>query len=490
MEPKKNLKHNLQKLLLAFCLFNLAFSFVFSGVFQISFSNIYNIQVSAEENDADNNNAGENNTGGDQTESDTPSNPPTAENTAGFNIQNLQTFANCNFSEVTNSSSNQGMQAVIECLRSVLNFIIIISIITGFFRIVFVAFQAFTPGATDSANPLVEFKSRLLDFLIGIPFMGASVLLLFILNPAATNVNFLDLQGLSRIIPQAPTVSRVDQTSQGSTGGDNTGNNIDISDANLNRPDRPNTTVSDRSSIINGLSRASCSRNSNGMYDCSFTVQQGYELPSSGFEAGISINTNTKPANSVSCNNTPNGLECNGIDTGNQTGRRSVLLTFANNTYIKGEVDIPTPSSTNPDIINPFSTDNTIEAITFASGPPEEIFGCVEWSDFFHLERVCLRHEPYTCQNLTFTYRIYDPENPDAFLSTSPNTARIRVCDNPALENHWENFRPLVERDGEGFKIATYRRIPTSTFNIDPDSSIVETGIDISNLFPDLNFIW
>jgi hypothetical protein len=86
-------------------------------------------------------------------------------------------------------------------------FIAIISIIVGFFRIVFVAIGAFIPGYSSSVDPLVAFRERLLDFLIGIPFMGASILLLYLLNPATVNINFLDLAGVSKFTPSSSSSS-------------------------------------------------------------------------------------------------------------------------------------------------------------------------------------------------------------------------------------------------------------------------------------------
>lgn len=542
MKQTKKIYLKLNKLFLAFCLIVISLMAGFSGFFQINFSSsLHMVQAIAEEGETANSES-QNNQNPAQVENDNTEsvegvqalNQSNNESTpSGIDVSNLQTFASCNFTDAN------GMDAVIDCLRSILTFIAIISIIIGFFRIVFVAIGAFIPGVSASQNPLIQFKERLLDFLIGIPFMGASILLLFLLNPAATNIGFLNLSGLDAFIPQSPENSNNARTGS-ITGSDNSSSNFNNNSNNSsNSSDSSNSNgqmqTLNNSSLASGLT-TSCfaSTNNTNQYNCTFQLQDNYVFPSSGtFQAGISTNTGgTNPVSPVNCNYN-NTLVCNNIPAGNNSSLEgnNVLLrlgTGRSYTPMSSLTSNSTGSYTTPNQNNSTdgggsnnegtssSTSGSTSGVgnifnpDIDSGSTGTVFGPwpnlshIQTREFFVADNLFTLKDlngrdipnpsgtgSYYCQSLTFNYAMFNANIPGLYIlddnnQISTRNARITVCDNPDLPNYYGHFQPLVERDGQAFQIAPLTHIEKDRFQIGQiDQSIYNLEPDI--LIDDIN---
>jgi hypothetical protein len=120
--------------------------------------------------------------------------PPTATGVPGSGDQFLQGFTSCDFRTVS-AENGEGAALITGCLRDILIFVTVVSIFIGAFQVAIAALNSFTPGS--GSEPYKVLKERLINMLIGLPLMGGAITILWLINPASTNLNFLDLGGIS-----------------------------------------------------------------------------------------------------------------------------------------------------------------------------------------------------------------------------------------------------------------------------------------------------
>jgi hypothetical protein len=381
--------------------------------------------------------------------SSTTTTAPTGTSTQGFG-QNLMTFADCDFTSTTST----GMDMVIDCLRSVLIFVAVIAIIAGFLQIVFISIGAFSPGS--GVNPYAELKDRLLGFLIGIPFMGASITLLFLLNPATTNLNFLDFAGLNQLIPSVP-----DMSAENPSGGNLTGEDPDEG-GSINNPNNPNDNSNEENNNNTGTNQGNTGNNN------------GAETPTS------EENNNT---NTGGTNDTSQG----------QTGGNSTDQT-ENDDIISGSEGSDTIfSNDEDDLIDPDNiisedmggkdliTINNDESLNYLfENVGKDRYDAIEsiyrtWPKFssilgkhatpkkWGIENVLDLDGTtimYKCQDLEFYLQPIDQNG--NFLGVR-NNYTIKVCDGEGLINNYKNFSPWIIKNTDGtFDI----EIPSNDFKI------------------------
>ncbi len=122
---------------------------------------------------------------------------------ASFNFDNLAGFNNCNFSSTRindtlgNGNKNNGQQLLIACIRDILIFVTIIAIFYGAFQVAVAALGAYAPGS--GSDPQKVLREKLQNIIVGLPLLGASITILFLINPAATNLSFLDFNSVEGI---------------------------------------------------------------------------------------------------------------------------------------------------------------------------------------------------------------------------------------------------------------------------------------------------
>jgi len=131
-------------------------------------------------------------------------------------------FAGCDFSEdklqAVQGDSSAGTGLIVNCIRDIIIFVIIISIFIGSIQIVIVGFKSYFPGS--SFTPEKEYRKKLVDMFVGLPLMGASIGILLLINPAATNLDFLDFEVINEVL-------RAGENNNSSGGGSGSGGGSD-----------------------------------------------------------------------------------------------------------------------------------------------------------------------------------------------------------------------------------------------------------------------
>jgi hypothetical protein len=88
-----------------------------------------------------------------------------------------------------------GTNVVFQCVQSVLRFVFVLGLFIGAFRFAVAALGNYAPGG--NADAIADSRKALNGIVIGLLLMGAPGAILSLLNPAATNIDFLSgLSGL------------------------------------------------------------------------------------------------------------------------------------------------------------------------------------------------------------------------------------------------------------------------------------------------------
>ncbi len=127
-------------------------------------------------------------------------------------------FANCSPED---SDLNEGSGAIIDCLRSVLNFVFIVAIFIAAFRFAAAGLGNYLPGS--NVDAITEGRKAIDGVVIGLVLMGLPGLILNLINPAANLLDFLGgVVNAGEQVEVAPVGGANGNT--GTAGGGNTGN--------------------------------------------------------------------------------------------------------------------------------------------------------------------------------------------------------------------------------------------------------------------------
>jgi hypothetical protein len=120
---------------------------------------------------------------------------PTTETSSGLQVIG---FANCS---PESADVTAGSEAIIECLKSVLNFVFVVAIFIAAFKFAAAGLGNYLPGS--NVDAITEGKKAINGVVIGLVLMGLPGLILNLINPAANLLDFLG--GLTIAGQQQPT---------------------------------------------------------------------------------------------------------------------------------------------------------------------------------------------------------------------------------------------------------------------------------------------
>lgn len=101
-------------------------------------------------------------------------------------------FAEC---DIKAAQKGKGTEILQKCIQSILRFLFVLGLFIIAFKIGLVAFTNINPNSNSKA--MEQSVTLVTDILIGLLLIGAPGLIIAIFNPAALNLNFLDLGSLA-----------------------------------------------------------------------------------------------------------------------------------------------------------------------------------------------------------------------------------------------------------------------------------------------------